>query len=103
MSEAWQGFEVNQIRVDYRLELFMRHNSKIQGDHEVSLSMALQDGDVLVAASCLRDRHEEKESTSTFRSQGCPQLTFLVFTSTDGGLNKIFSRFTKSIYMKNTV
>lgn len=72
MSEAWPGFEVNQIRVDYRLELSMRHNSKLQRDHEVSLSVALHDGDVLVAASCLHDRNTEKEGNSTLRSQGCP-------------------------------
>lgn len=72
MSEVWPGLEVDQIRVDYRLELSIRHDSIRQRDHEVFLSVALQDGDVLVAASCLLGRKTEKESHSRLNSQGCP-------------------------------
>lgn len=121
MSKAWPGLEVDQIRVDYRLELSIRHNSIRQRDQEVFLSVALQDGDVLVAASCLHGRNTEKESKSKLNSQGCPkrekkikvktwcaarmnsilphamttQLTSLVLASSDKelGLNKTFSRF----------
>lgn len=48
--EPWEGFEGDQLRVDYGFELVCRHGTELQRDHEVVLAVALQDGDVLVAA-----------------------------------------------------
>lgn len=50
VREIWEGFEVDHLRVDYGLELFHRHGTKMQRDHAVYRTVALQDREVLVAA-----------------------------------------------------
>lgn len=50
VREIWVGFEGDHLRVDYGLEFFHRHGTKMQWDHEVHLTVALQDREVLVAA-----------------------------------------------------
>lgn len=50
VKEPWVGFEGDHLRVDYGLEFFCRHGTKLHWDHEVLLTVALQNREVLVAA-----------------------------------------------------
>lgn len=60
VTEPWVSFESDQLRVDYALEFFCRHDAKLHGDHSVHLAMTLQDRQILAAAWCL----QEKQQTS---------------------------------------
>lgn len=49
VSEPWVGFEGDHLWVYYVFKFFCCHGTELHGDHEVRLTMALQDRDVLVA------------------------------------------------------
>lgn len=54
VEEPCVAFEGHHLRVDYGSELFRRHGTKLDGDHGVHLTVALQDREVLVAAGRLQ-------------------------------------------------
>lgn len=70
VTESRDGSEVELRHVDERLELHMRHLSKLLWDHHVALSVALQDGDVPDASS-LQERRGERKKKITLSVQGC--------------------------------
>lgn len=49
VREPWEGFKGDHLRVDYGFEFFCCHGTKLHGDHDVHLAVALQDREVLVA------------------------------------------------------
>ena len=57
VSEPWVGFKGDHLRVNYGLEFICRHGTKLPRDHDVRLTVALQDREVLVAARRLQDRN----------------------------------------------
>ena len=57
VRETWVGFKGDHLRANYGFEFFRRHGTKMQGNHDVHFTMALQDREVLVAARRLWDRH----------------------------------------------
>lgn len=48
------GFEGGYLRIDYPFEFFCRHGTKLHWDHDVTVTVALQDREVLVATWCLQ-------------------------------------------------
>lgn len=58
VREPWVGFEADHMRVNYGFEFFRCHGTKLHRDHDVHLTVTLQDWEVLVAAWCLQDRHK---------------------------------------------
>lgn len=74
MREAWVGFKADHLRVHYGLEFLCCHGTKLHGDHEVHLAVALQDGEVLVPARRLRGQTKPQtviqlNSTSSYASK----------------------------------
>lgn len=50
MRDPWVGFEGDHLRVDYGFEFVCCQATILHRDHNVHVTVALQDGDILVAA-----------------------------------------------------
>lgn len=70
VREPWVGFEGDHLRVDYGFELFCRHATKPHWDHAVHLTVALQDGEVLVAAGSRWETPVERQPAAEGHDAG---------------------------------
>lgn len=75
MRKPWVGFEGDHLRVDYGFEFLCRHVAELQWDHDVHLTVALQDRDVLVAVGRLQSRDIHAWTTSPHWSVNTIPLT----------------------------
>lgn len=59
VREPWVGFKGDHLRVNYAFEFFCRHGAEVHRDHDVHLTVALQDRDVFLAAGTLWDKYNK--------------------------------------------